>query len=204
MAALVPGACARQADTVAEERAIRDLDKKWVQAVAARDTMAIGNTYAEDAEFLPQGAPRVTGRAAIRSAWAQLLKTPNLSLTFEPTKVVTGVLFLLAIFLAPLAGIIPSQATAPALVLVGYLMFTQVKDINVNDIEDGLPALLTMILMPLTYDITVGIGAGFISWVVIKITRGKMSEIHPLMWVVSVAFVIFFLQDWITALLPAK
>jgi len=118
--------------------------------------------------------------------------------------VVTGVLFLLAIFLAPLAGIIPSQATAPALVLVGYLMFTQVKDINVNDIEDGLPALLTMILMPLTYDITVGIGAGFISWVVIKITRGKMSEIHPLMWVVSVAFVIFFLQDWITALLPAK
>ena len=62
-------------------------------------------------------------------------------------------------------GIIPSVATAPALVLVGYLMFTQVKDINVADIEDGLPALLTMILMPLTYDITVGIGAGFISWV---------------------------------------
>ena len=90
MAALVPGACARQADTVAEERAIRDLDKKWVQAVAARDTMAIGNTYAEDAEFLPQGAPRVSGRAAIRSAWAQLLKTPNLSLTFEPTKVVVS------------------------------------------------------------------------------------------------------------------
>ena len=79
--------------------------------------------------------------------------------------VVTGVLFLLAILLAPLAGIIPGVATAPALVLVGYLMFTQVKDINVGDVEDGLPALLTMILMPLTYDITVGIGAGFISWV---------------------------------------
>jgi len=116
--------------------------------------------------------------------------------------VVTGVLFLFAIFLAPLAGIIPSAATASALVLVGYLMFTQVRDINVADLEDGLPALLTIILMPLTYDITVGIGAGFISWVLIKVVRGKISEVHPLMWVVSIAFVVFFLQDWITALLP--
>ena len=79
------------------------------------------------------------------------------------TSVVTGVLFLLAIFLAPLARIVPLSATAPALVLVGYLMFTQIKDIAVENIEDGLPALLTMILMPLTYDITVGIGAGFIT-----------------------------------------
>jgi len=116
--------------------------------------------------------------------------------------VVTGVLFLLAILLAPLAGIIPSVATAPALVLVGYLMFTQVKDINVADIEDGLPALLTMILMPLTYDITVGIGAGFISWVVIKVVRGKMSEVHTLMWVVSAAFLVFFMQAWIPSILP--
>jgi len=116
--------------------------------------------------------------------------------------VVTGVLFLFAVLLAPLAGIIPSVATAPALVLVGYLMFTQVKDINVADIEDGLPALLTMILMPLTYDITVGIGAGFMSWVVIKVVRGKISQIHPLMWVVSVAFLVFFLQAWLPGILP--
>ncbi len=116
--------------------------------------------------------------------------------------VVTGVLFLLAIFLAPLAGIIPGVATAPALVLVGYLMFTQVRDIKVADLEDGFPALLTMLLMPLTYDISVGIGAGFISWVLIKLVRGKVSEIHPLMWVVSVAFVIFFLQSWIEPYLP--
>jgi AGZA family xanthine/uracil permease-like MFS transporter len=116
--------------------------------------------------------------------------------------VVTGVLFLAAILLAPLAGIIPSVATAPALVLVGYLMFTQVKDIDVGNIEDGLPALLTMILMPLTYDITVGIGAGFISWVVIKVVRGKMSEVHNLMWVVSAAFLVFFLQGWLQTVLP--
>jgi AGZA family xanthine/uracil permease-like MFS transporter len=116
--------------------------------------------------------------------------------------VVTGVLFLLVIFLAPLAGIIPGVATAPALVLVGYLMFTQVKDIKVSEMEDGIPALLTMILMPLTYDITVGIGAGFISWVVIKLVKGKMSEIHPLMWAVSIAFAIYFAQAWIETILP--
>jgi adenine/guanine/hypoxanthine permease len=111
--------------------------------------------------------------------------------------VVTGVLFLLAIFLSPIAGFIPAQATAPALVLVGYLMFTLVKDIPVADIEDGLPALLTMILMPLTYDITVGIGAGFITWVLLKVVRGKLGAIHPLMWVVSIAFVVYFANNYI-------
>lgn len=114
--------------------------------------------------------------------------------------VVTGILFLLAIFLSPIAGIVPSAATAPALVLVGYLMFTIVKDIPVGELEDGLPALLTIILMPLTYDITVGIGAGFIAWTLIKVIRGKVADIHPLVWVVSVAFVIYFLQDWLVAL----
>jgi adenine/guanine/hypoxanthine permease len=118
------------------------------------------------------------------------------------TSVVTGVLFILAVFLAPLAGIIPSQATAPALVVVGYLMFTLVKDINVADVEDGIPALLTIILMPLTYDITVGIGAGFISWVFIKVVKGRLGEIHPLMWVVSIAFLVYFAKDWIVLILP--
>jgi adenine/guanine/hypoxanthine permease len=117
------------------------------------------------------------------------------------TSIVTGILFLVAIFLSPLAGIVPAQATAPALVLVGYLMFTLISDIDVRDMEDGIPALLTMILMPLTYDITVGIGAGFISWVVIKVIKGKMGEVHLLMWVVALAFVIYFLKDWITLLI---
>jgi adenine/guanine/hypoxanthine permease len=118
--------------------------------------------------------------------------------------VVTGVLFLLAIFLSPIAGIIPTQATAPALVLVGYLMFTLVKDIPVGEVEDGLPALLTMILMPLTYDITVGIGAGFVSWVLLKVVRGKANEVHPLMWVVSIGFVIYFANVWIQTVSPIK
>jgi len=111
--------------------------------------------------------------------------------------VVTGVLFLFAILLSPIALIVPSVATAPALVLVGYLMFTLVRDIPVDSLEDGLPALLTMILMPLTYDITVGIGAGFISWVFLKVVRGKAAQVHPLMWVVAIAFLVFFGQEWI-------
>jgi AGZA family xanthine/uracil permease-like MFS transporter len=111
--------------------------------------------------------------------------------------IVTGILFLLAIFLSPLAGIIPSAATAPALVLVGYLMFTLIKDVNVADVEDGLPALLTIILMPLTYDITVGIGAGFISWVLIKVLKGKWSQVHWLMYAVTFAFLVYFAKDWI-------
>ena len=118
------------------------------------------------------------------------------------TSVVTGVLFLLAIVLAPIAGIVPNAATAPALVLVGYLMFTLVKDIPVANVEEGIPALLTIVLMPLTYDITVGIGAGFISWVLIKTVLRKWSEIHPLMWVVTIGFVIYFLQNWIISVLP--
>jgi AGZA family xanthine/uracil permease-like MFS transporter len=117
------------------------------------------------------------------------------------TSIVTGVLFLAAILLAPVAGIVPAQATAPALVLVGYLMFTLVSDINVRDMEDGIPALLTMILMPLTYDITVGIGAGFVSWVAIKVFKGKFGEVHWLMWVVAAAFAVFFLKDWIAKLI---
>ena len=117
--------------------------------------------------------------------------------------VVTGVLFLLAVFLSPIAGIVPGVATAPALVLVGYLMFTIVRDIPVAEVEDGVPALLTMILMPLTYDITVGIGAGFISWVLIRVVRGRASEVHPLMWLVTAAFVVYFLQDWLLAFVPA-
>jgi adenine/guanine/hypoxanthine permease len=116
--------------------------------------------------------------------------------------VITGILFLAAILLAPIAGIVPSAATAPALVLVGYLMFTLVKDIPIGNVEDGIPALLTIILMPLTYDITVGIGAGFISWVLIKVALRKFNEIHPLMWVVSIGFLIFYLQDWLTSILP--
>lgn len=111
------------------------------------------------------------------------------------TSVTVGVLFLLAIFLSPLAGLVPSQATAPVLILVGFLMCSLIKDIDFDDIEEGLPALLTMILMPLTYSITVGIGAGFVMYVLVKIFRGKATEVRPLLWIVAAAFVVFFAQE---------
>lgn len=113
------------------------------------------------------------------------------------TSVVTGVLFLLAIFLSPLAGIIPAAATAPVLIVVGYLMTTLIKDIDFADVEEGFPALLALILMPLTFSITVGIGAGFVTYVVVKLVKGKAAQVHPLMWVVAAAFLIYFAQNLI-------
>src|SRR2546422_10433639 len=85
--AAVASGCVQRADVATEERVIRDLDKKWVQAVAAKDTAAIANVYAVDAEFLAPGAPRAGGRAAVRQAWVGLLKAANLVLTFDPTKI---------------------------------------------------------------------------------------------------------------------
>jgi AGZA family xanthine/uracil permease-like MFS transporter len=113
--------------------------------------------------------------------------------------VVTGLLFLLMIFVAPAAMLVPYQATAPVLIVVGFLMFSLVKDIDVTSVEDGLPALLTMILMPLTFSITVGIGAGFVFWTFLKVVMGKFGEVHWLMWIVSIAFVIYFAQNLIAA-----
>jgi AGZA family xanthine/uracil permease-like MFS transporter len=88
------------------------------------------------------------------------------------------------------------------LIFVGFLMVSLIKDIDFSDVEEGLPALLGLILMPLTFSITVGIGAAFITHVVIKVVRGKITEIHPLLWAVAVAFVIYFGQNWINTILP--
>jgi AGZA family xanthine/uracil permease-like MFS transporter len=110
------------------------------------------------------------------------------------TAVVVGVLFLIAIFFTPLAQIVPLQATAPVLILVGFLMAHLIMGIDFGDFEEGFPALLTIMLMPLTFKITVGIGAGFVMWVLIKVVKGKAREVHPLMWVVALAFLIYFGQ----------
>ncbi len=112
--------------------------------------------------------------------------------------VVTGLLFLLTIFFAPLVAIIPCEAAVPALVLVGFLMMQQVKGIDWDDVEIAIPAFLTIVLMPFTYSITVGIGAGFLAYVLIKVVRGKASQIHPLMWIVAALFVVYFAINPIT------
>jgi AGZA family xanthine/uracil permease-like MFS transporter len=113
--------------------------------------------------------------------------------------VVTGLLFLVAILLTPLAVLVPFVATGPVLVFVGFLMVGLIKDIDFSDVEEGFPALLGLILMPLTFSITVGIGAAFVSYVILKIVRGKITEVHPLMWAVAIAFVVYFMQAWISS-----
>ncbi|HEY9523708.1 MAG TPA: NCS2 family permease, partial [Thermopolyspora sp.] len=106
--------------------------------------------------------------------------------------IVTGVLFLLATFLAPLAGIVPYEAAAPALIVVGFLMMTAIRDIDFTNYDIAIPAFLTIVLMPFTYSISNGIGAGFIAYTLIKIVRGRARELHPLLWVVTALFIVYF------------
>jgi AGZA family xanthine/uracil permease-like MFS transporter len=103
-------------------------------------------------------------------------------------------------FFAPLINIVPSEAATPVLVLVGFLMMSQVTRINWDDLEDALPAFLTMALMPFTFSITIGIGAGFIMYVLLKLVRGKARQVHPLLYIAAAAFVIYFIQGLITML----
>lgn len=109
--------------------------------------------------------------------------------------VVTGLLFLVAIVFAPLVDVIPSEAAVPALVLVGFLMMQQVTGINWRDNDVAIPAFLTIVLMPFTYSISVGIGAGFVAYALIKLVKGKAVQVHPLLWVVAGLFVIYFAID---------
>ncbi len=115
--------------------------------------------------------------------------------------VVTGFCFLLALFFAPVAGIVPPQATAAALIVVGYLMCRIVREIPFGDLEEGFPALLTLTVMPFTYSITNGIGAGFIAYAFLKLVRGKGGAVHPMMHGAALAFLVYFALPWLRALL---
>ena len=116
--------------------------------------------------------------------------------------VVTGLLFLLATLFAPVVEVIPNEAAVPALVLVGFLMMQQVRGIDWDDLEIAIPAFLTIVLMPFTYSISVGIGAGFLSYVLIQLVRGKVRTIHPLMWAIAALFILYFaiapITDWLS------
>jgi len=109
--------------------------------------------------------------------------------------VVTGACFLLTTFLAPLVAVIPYEAATPALVIVGFLMMTQIKAIDWDDYGIAIPAFLIIILMPFTYNISVGIGAGFVTHVVIRYIQGRGKEVHPLLLLVSGLFMVYFLSS---------
>lgn len=106
--------------------------------------------------------------------------------------VLVGLLFLVSILAAPLAGLVPSAATAPALIVVGFLMISQLTRINFRDPETGIPAFITLVTLPLTYSIAHGIGYGFVAYVGIKVLIGKPREVHPLLYGVSAAFLAYF------------
>ena len=113
---------------------------------------------------------------------------------------VTAALFLVSILLAPVAGIVPPQATAPALMLVGWFMFRPLLDLTkagTVDFATGFAVLLTVFIMPLSYSITNGIGAGFIAYTLLKVAGGKMGEVSRWMWIASIAFAIYFADPWL-------
>lgn len=109
------------------------------------------------------------------------------------TAVITGCCFLLAIFFAPVARVVPPPATAAALIVVGFLMCRVVREIPFSDLEEGFPALMTMTVMPFTYSITNGIGAGILSYVFLKVLTGKPREVHGLLYLIAAAFLLYFL-----------
>lgn len=128
--------------------------------------------------------------------------------------VTVGVLFLLAMFLSPIAGVVPGQATAAALIVVGYYMMATLTkgeamaeqeggecaaSINFSNLAFGLPAVLIMTIMPLTYSITNGIGFGFIAYVIIRVVQGKARQVNWLLWVAAIAFVIYFVWPYFSA-----
>ena len=115
--------------------------------------------------------------------------------------VVTGLCFLATVFLSPLVALVPYEAATPALVLVGFLMMTQVTDIDFSDLSVAIPAFLTIILMPFSYSITVGMGAGFIVYVLLQLVQGAGRRIHPLMYIIAGMFVLYFLRDPLATLI---
>jgi len=119
------------------------------------------------------------------------------------TSIVVGVLFLISAFFSPIIAMVGGALpiTAGALIIVGFLMMGTVREIPWTDFENAFPAFLTIVGIPLTYNISYGIGLGFISYVLIKVFHRKASEIHWLMWVVSALFVLNFIQPLIAKMI---
>jgi AGZA family xanthine/uracil permease-like MFS transporter len=114
---------------------------------------------------------------------------------------VTGVLFLAAMFVSPLASIVPSEVAAAALVIVGVMMVSQLRHIEISEFSVAMPVVLTVAAMPFSYSIANGIGVGFIAWAVLRTAAGKAREVSPLLWIVAVGFLVYFSRGWIESLI---
>ena len=114
---------------------------------------------------------------------------------------VTGALFLAAMFVTPLASTVPTEVAAAALVIVGVMMVSQVRNIELSEFSVALPVILTIATMPFSYSIANGIGIGFIAWVVMRSAVGKWREVSPLLWIVAAGFLVYFARGWIESLI---
>ncbi|ADO84404.1 NCS2 family permease [Ilyobacter polytropus] len=164
-------ACAHEAEMIDEKGKIQNVSKLLeADAMATVIGSLLGTstttTYVESASGIAEG-----GRTGL-------------------TAITTAVLFIVALFFAPLIGIVPAFATAPALILVGIYMFKNLLDIDFHDIEVAIPSFLTIILMPLTYSISTGIAFGFISYVAVSIFSGDLKKIKPTMWFIGILSVV--------------
>ncbi len=114
---------------------------------------------------------------------------------------VTGTLFLAAMFISPVASIVPTEVAAAALVVVGVMLASHLRDVDLSEFSVALPVVLTVVTMPFSYSIANGIGVGFIAWVVMRSAAGKAREISPLLWIVAAGFLLYFARGWIESLL---
>lgn len=160
-------ACANEAGLIGKDGKVEKIDK--ILEVDAASTM-IGSVL---------GTSTVTTFVESASGIAAGGRTGLTSLT-------TAVLFILTLFFSPIIGVVPGFATAPALIVVGVFMFKNLLDIDLRNLETAIPCFLTIIMMPLSYSISIGIAFGFISYVAIKIFVGKAGTVKPILWVVAV------------------
>jgi AGZA family xanthine/uracil permease-like MFS transporter len=175
-------ACCHQADMVQSDGKIKGLDKLLgIDAVATMIGALLGTStttsYIESAAGIEQG-----GRTGL-------------------TSIVTGVLFLIALPLVPVVGIVPAYATAPALIMVGLFMMKEIKRIDFANLEEAFPAFIIIVMIALSYSISTGLAFGFVSFVIIKLVSGKVRDVKPAMWIIALLSTLFLTIDRIPDLI---
>ncbi len=154
--------------------------------------------------LIVEGAGAVVGRASSSSSNTVFIESGagiEEGARTGLANLVTGVLFLAAMFVSPLASIVPTEVAAAALVIVGVMMVSHLRHIDISEFSVALPVVLTVATMPFSYSIANGIGVGFIAWVVLRSAAGKAREISPLLWIVAAGFVLYFARSWIESLI---
>ncbi|MBB6173787.1 AGZA family xanthine/uracil permease-like MFS transporter [Nocardiopsis mwathae] len=141
------------------------------------------------------------GSASVNTVYAESAAGVGEGARTGIAPMVTGGLFFVAMFFTPLVGLVPFEAATPVLVVVGFMMMTQVTRIDFTDLGIGIPAFLAIVVMPYTYSIANGIGAAFIAFAFIRLVQGRWRELSPLLWIVVAIFVIHFAEAPFSALL---